>query len=128
MAKKLQVRKSEEKVMVVSRQDLFSDDIWNGIKTENLQKYLNVISTKHKFLARGQVENDPSWKQIIPYLVFEKEGRFFLMRRRADHTDLRLANNYSLGIGGHLSRKDINGGGIMSWAKREFEEEIDYKG
>lgn len=115
--------------MVVAREDLFRDEIWNGIKVENLQKYLNLISTKHKFLPRGEVEQDPSWKQIIPYLVFENGGRIFLMRRRADHSDLRLANLYSIGIGGHINRKDLNSrGGIMSWAKREFKEEIDYRG
>ena len=127
MSKKTQ-KKSAEKVMVVAREDLFRDEIWNGIKSENLQKYLNIIFSKHKFLPRGDVEKDPSWKQIIPYLVFENNSRIFLMRRRADHSDLRLANNYSIGIGGHLNKKDINGSNIISWAKREFEEEIDYQG
>ncbi|MCR4324269.1 MAG: dCTP deaminase [Candidatus Curtissbacteria bacterium] len=120
--------KASERVMVVSRDDLFSDDIWNGLKTENLQKYIKVVSTKHKFLPRAQVEVDPSWKQIIPYLVFENGKKIFVMRRKADHSDLRLANLYSIGIGGHINKKDINGGGILNWAKREFEEEVDYKG
>lgn len=115
--------------MVVAREDLFADEIWNGIKTENLQKYINLINSKHKFLARGDVERDPSWKQIIPYLIFENDDRIFLMKRRADHSDLRLANLYSIGIGGHINRRDLNGrGGLMSWARREFEEEIDYGG
>ena len=115
--------------MVVARADLFVDGIWNGLRTDSLQRYINLISKKHKFLPRGQVEHDPSYKQIIPYLVFEKGGRIFLMRRRADHSDLRIANLYSLGIGGHINKKDLNGrGGLISWARREFEEEIDYRG
>lgn len=114
--------------MVVAREELFRDDIWNGIRSENLQKYINLINSKHKFMTRGEVEQDPSWKQIIPYLVFENDGKIFLMRRKADHTDLRLANNYSIGVGGHINKKDMNGSGFMTWAKREFEEEIDYKG
>lgn len=123
-------RKHEERVMVVSRADLFEGGIWNGIRSENLTKYINIINSKHKFLPRGQVEQDPSWKQVIPYMVFENEGRIFLMRRKADHTDLRLANNYSLGVGGHINKRDLNGGGkgLMAWAKREFEEEVDYQG
>lgn len=132
--------KHEEKVMVVKRADLFADGIWNGLKNENLQKYINLISKKHKFLPRSQVEQDPNWQQIIPYLVFENSGKIFLMRRRADHSDLRLANNYSIGIGGHINIKDIKvtkgtkgtegtrGNGIMAWARREFEEEICYEG
>lgn len=120
--------KHAEKVMVVSREDLFHDGIWNGLRVDNISKYLNIINNKHKFLPRGEVESDPRWKQIIPYLVFENGSRIFLMRRKADHTDLRLANNYSLGIGGHVNRKDLNEGGFVTWAKREFEEEVDYKG
>ena len=128
-------RKHEERVMVISREELFQNDVWNGIRSENLTKYVNLISSKHKFLARGEVEQDPSYKQIIPYLVFENDGRIFLMRRKADHTDLRLANNYSLGVGGHINKRDVkkvskvsNANSIIEWAKREFEEEIDYKG
>ncbi|MBI2327669.1 dCTP deaminase [Candidatus Curtissbacteria bacterium] len=137
MPKKIQ-DKNLEKVMVVAREDLFADEIWNGLKTENVNKYINLISSKNKFLPRGEVERDPTWKQIIPYLVFENNGKIFMMRRRADHSDLRLANLYSIGIGGHINKKDVvkvskvskvsNGEAIIEWAKREFEEEIDYKG
>ena len=130
------VKKLGEKVMVVAREDLFRDGIWNGIRTENLQRYINLITSKHKFLPRGQVERDPSWKQIIPYLIFEHDKKIFLMRRKADHSDLRLANFYSIGIGGHINKRDLKGttgikgttGLINGWAKREFEEEINYSG
>ena len=64
--------------MVVKRDDLFKGGIWHGIKTENLKKYLNIISQKHYFMSRHKVENDPSWQQIIPYLVFENQGVVFI--------------------------------------------------
>jgi len=121
-------KKGDEKVMVVARNDLFKDGIWHGIKTENLSKYIKLINDKHKFFPRAQVEEDPKWQQVIPYLVFESDSRFFLMRRKGNHTDRRLSNMYSLGIGGHINRSDLSGGGILSWARREFEEEIDYSG
>src|SRR3989344_1072569 len=108
MGKKVQSKKSVEKVMVVAREELFRDEIWNGIKSDNLQKYLNLISTKHKFLPRDQVEKDPGWQQIIPYLIFENDGKIFLMKRRADHSDLRIANLYSIGVGGHINKKDVS--------------------
>ena len=121
-------KKHEERVMVVSRNDLFANGIWHGLKSDNLPKYVNTINSKHKFLARGEVEVDARWQQIIPYLVFEHEGRIFLMRRKGEHTDKRLANKYSIGIGGHINRRDMNGQGLMGWARREFSEEIDYEG
>ena len=127
-AKKILTGKEAERVMVVSREDLFEGDIWNGIRAENHQKYIKIIQTKHRFLARGVVEQDPRWKQIIPYLVFENRGKFFLMKRLAAHTDRRLANLYSLGVGGHLNKRDIKTNNIDDWAKREFEEEVEYSG
>lgn len=114
--------------MVVSRDALFADGIWHGFFADNLQKYVSLINSKHKFLPRGEVENDARWQQIIPYLIFEYRGRFFLMRRRQNHTDSRLANRYSLGIGGHINKRDVNGQDLMGWAKREFAEEIEYHG
>src|SRR3990167_9984928 len=139
MVKKTKILKGEEKVMVVKRDDLFKDGLWHGIKTEDLPKYLRIISSKHRFLSRGRVENDSDWQQIIPYLVFETGGKIFLMRRKQDHTDRRLADLYSVGIGGHINKKDLMSttgikstksitGQINLWARREFEEEIKYDG
>ncbi|MEK7581597.1 MAG: dCTP deaminase [Patescibacteria group bacterium] len=135
--KKVLVGKEAERVMVVSRTELFDGEIWNGIRSENLPKYLKVITKSHKFMARGEVESDPKWKQVIPYLIFEAGGKILAMQRKGTHTDKRLANMYSIGVGGHINLKDvkgiksikgIKGDEVMEWAKREFEEEIDYKG
>jgi len=120
--------KHEERVMVVSRSDIFAGGIWHGLRGENVKKCINTINSRHRFLARGEVESDPHWKQIIPYLIFENDGKIFLMKRKGDHTDKRLSNKYSIGIGGHINKRDINGQGLMGWARREFAEEIDYAG
>lgn len=115
-------------VMVVSRAELFRDGIWNGINSNNLKKYINLIYKKHKFMRRGDAEEDPSWKQIIPYMFFENGGDIFLMQRKGDHTDSRLADKFSLGVGGHINKEDIRGKDLMDWARREFEEEVDFRG
>ncbi|MBI3341847.1 dCTP deaminase [Candidatus Curtissbacteria bacterium] len=128
MPTKLTPEKAAEKVMVVAREDIFSGGAWHGVKSENIEKYVRIINKKHKFMARGDVEDDTSWQQIIPYMFYEFGGKYFLMQRNAGHTDKRLASNFSLGIGGHINRRDIKSGNIASWAKREFEEEADYKG
>ncbi len=128
MPTKLSPEKAAEKVMVLARADLFAGGTWHGLLTDNLSKYLRIIATKHKFLPRGEVEDNASWQQIIPYMFFENDARIFTMVRKADHTDKRLASNYSIGIGGHINRKDIKSANILSWAKREFEEEVGYKG
>src|SRR3990167_10477647 len=101
--------KENEMVMVVSREDLFADEIWNGINSENLKKYVSLIFKKHKFMKRGDAEENPNWKQIIPYMFFENDNKIFLMQRKGDHTDSRLANKYSLGVGGHINKEDVKG-------------------
>lgn len=126
--------KHAEKVLVVKRDDIFAYGFWHGIKGKNLNHYVNLISNKHDFLPRGKVEEDAHWQQIIPYLIFEYQGKIFLMRRKSNHTDKRLADKYSIGIGGHINKRDIRdikvdkGTAIMEWAQREFEEEINYDG
>lgn len=127
--------------MVVARDVLFADGIWNGINSQKLGKFINLIYKKHKFMRRGDAEEDPRWKQIIPYLFFENGNRIFLMQRRGDHTESRLADMYSLGVGGHINVEDVKSTkstrstgstkgikSVMEWAKREFEEEIKYSG
>lgn len=114
--------------MVVLRDDLFEGDVWNGIRAENLDKYLKTIRKKHSFMQRGVVEEDPKYKQIIPYLIFEFSGKLFVMKRKGTHTDKRLANMVSLGVGGHLNKKDVKSNDPFEWARREFEEEIEYRG
>src|SRR3989344_7425332 len=101
MVRKSKSSKNSERVMVVLRSEVFSSGTWHGLKTDNLSKLLKIISANHKFLPRDQVEEDPRWQQIIPYLVFETGGKVFVMKRRGDHTDKRLASMYSLGVGGH---------------------------
>src|SRR3989344_4186411 len=128
MAKKVLSSEHAEQVMVVARQDMFSLGIWHGLKTNDVNKYINIISKKHKFILRSKAEDNPHWQQIIPYLIFEKGDKIFLMRRKSDHTDKRLANMYSIGVGGHVNKKDMGSRNIMNWAKREFEEEISYEG
>jgi len=135
MAKKVLSSEHAEQVMVVARQDMFSLGIWHGLKTNDVNKYINIISKKHKFILRSKAEDNPHWQQIIPYLIFEKGDKIFLMRRKSDHTDKRLANMYSIGIGGHINEQDLKSTGstggtrsIMDWARREFEEEISYEG
>ena len=133
-SKKVIFKKSKEgeKVMVVARDELFADGIWNGINSQKLRKFINLIYKKHKFMKRGDAEENPNWKQIIPYMFFENDNRVFLMQRKGDHTDSRLANKYSLGVGGHINKEDVKSikgeKVVMEWAKREFEEEIQYSG
>lgn len=80
------------------------------------------------FHARRDVEDDPSWKQIITYSAFRCGGQVFSYTR-GNRGELRLAGDRSLGVGGHVAEQDVIGK-ISGWTvhlahMREVEEEVD---
>lgn len=118
-----------ELILVVKRSLLFKKiEPWDGIK-EIKKDFLNTINTEHEFHQRSLMENDPTFKQIIPYLVFMYRNSIFLMKRKTELGESRLAGKYTIGIGGHIRKEDLeNASNISDWALREFSEEVDYKG
>jgi len=118
----------DESILVVKRQELFSEaDCWQGISQVDFANYLNIIKNKKEFLPRSLMEQDFSYKQIIPYLVFVHEDKLFLMQRQNKASESRLKNKYTFGIGGHIRHEDMSTDSIIDWSKREFHEEVEYK-
>lgn len=120
--------KYDEQILVVKREYLFAHGTWHGLQRKDFTKFLHIAHEKREFIPRSQAETDPTYKQIIPYLVFEHNGRYFLMQRRHNSSETRLQNKWSLGIGGHVRQEDITSSHIFDWAHREFHEEVIYNG
>lgn len=118
-----------EAILVVKREHLFTTGSWQGLNIDAIQPVLQAIAQHSEFQPRSAMEQDPSYKQIIPYLIFQHEDRFFLMQRKKDASEQRLQNKYTLGIGGHMRFEDLQRGAhLFDWAKREFSEEVSYEG
>ncbi|MFH1461603.1 MAG: hypothetical protein ABIF12_01525 [bacterium] len=128
ISKPVFIKKEDEKILVVSRNILFQNKEINGIEKVDFEYYQQLIQDNKEFLWRSQMETDQNYKQIIPYLIFNFENKYFLMQRKSTANEVRLQNKYSLGIGGHIRQEDINNVDITGWAKREFAEEVEYKG
>lgn len=127
MAQQPIINKHDELILVVPRQDLFAQTpAWSGLKEVDFNHYLALIQAKKSFLPRSIMETDPTYKQIIPYLVFMHDDKLFLMQRTAKATETRLQNKFSLGIGGHIRQEDLTTDSIYDWAQREFHEEVSY--
>jgi len=126
------VSKFDEEVLVVPRNALFEGTslhaLLQGVVHDNIEKYRSIIESEGVFLRRGEMEQDENYKQIIPYLVFTYKGNLFLMQRSAQASEARLACKYTLGIGGHINRQDLEGTTIEKWGMREFNEEVEYSG
>ncbi len=119
----------DEHVLCVRRDELFPDGAWYGFISEGLERYQKVIREQSFFMPRAEVEEDPGYQQIIPYVVFRHRDRYLLTRRLRASTEKRLRQLYSLGVGGHINPGDLdNGDPIMDGLRREFEEEVVYSG
>ena len=110
-----------EQVFVVPRNAIVDRAGWYGIRTDGLDAFVAALEREGRFEPRAAMEVDPSFKQLIPYLVLRDGGRFFLMRRTRAGVDARLHDRYSIGVGGHVNPGD---GGILGALRREWAEEL----
>ncbi|MGI8609316.1 MAG: hypothetical protein ACR2MY_08840 [Candidatus Dormibacteria bacterium] len=121
-----------EEVLVVPRDRVFPDGAWHGFIDADLDRYLDIIASQFEFRKRGDVEEDPAYQQIIPYVVFRHDDRYFLTKRLKESSEKRLRHLFSLGVGGHINRADISEGPaadpVIEGLRREFEEEVVYDG
>lgn len=108
-------------------------EIWNLLtyKEQGLiyvnSNTLKMIVLKGLFRERNELEEDPSYKQIIPYAVISSNGSYFLFKRSPGQTEKRLQNLYSLGVGGHMNPgilQRFEEQYVIDELKREFFEEV----
>jgi len=112
---------ADELVFVVPRETVIDGTGWRGVRAADVADFLATVDRSGRFEPRPAMENDPGFKQIIPYLVLRDGERYFLMRRTRAGGDVRLHDRWSIGVGGHLNPgdEDLDGG-----LRREWSEEL----
>lgn len=110
-----------ERVFVVPRVAVVDGAAWYGIRTDGLDAFVAALERDGRYEPRDAMEVDPTFKQVIPYLVLRDDERYFLMRRTTGGGDARLHGRYSIGVGGHLNPGD---GGLVGGLRREWDEEL----
>jgi predicted NUDIX family phosphoesterase len=98
---------SDEKVLVFPRSIFEKLGVFQGFSKE-VDHYLPTLldSRNNSFKPRAQAENDPNFKQIIPYVVIT-DGRNVLHYVRGKKAgEQRLVAKGSIGIGGHINDED----------------------
>jgi len=97
----------EEQILVIERKVLEQIGMFQGLVFD-VERYLAKIFVQGvpRFMPRSQMEKDPSYKQLIPYVIMNYEGKYlsYVRGRRAGET--RLVGNRSIGIGGHINPVD----------------------
>jgi predicted NUDIX family phosphoesterase len=120
----------EENVLVVRRSLLDQLGHFQGLNFEP-QKYLDALLSRGNnfFLAREQAENDPMYKQIIPYVLIAFGDRILYYVRGKKAGEQRLTAKGSIGIGGHMNETDeslfaLDETAYRAGIEREVNEEI----
>ncbi len=116
-----------ENLLVIERRFLEPPALFNGLSFD-IDRYLPILldPSRHRFVPRPDAEHDAALKQLIPYFVITNGDRIWCYRRGPKPGEKRLADRYSLGVGGHINDRDHNGdSGIYPRAAlRELNEEI----
>lgn len=119
-----------ERVLVFPRAVLDETGAFQGIKTD-VDRYLDAIFAAGvcRFMLRRVAEEDPAWKQLIPYVVIRSGEAYFKYARGDAGREARLHSLYSIGVGGHIQPED---GGAAAGptaytrgVRREIDEEVE---
>jgi predicted NUDIX family phosphoesterase len=122
-----------EQVLVVPTELFHRLGHFNGFSMDvgrYLGDLLNPANTSYR--PRSEMENDPSFKQLIPYVIFthrDAAGRLsvFQYTRGKGQGESRLHTKRSVGVGGHISVTDRTGDGAVPYQEgmqRELDEEV----
>jgi len=120
---------TDEEVLVVPTAGVLDEigggTAWHGIRPNGEAALADLIRRRGEFRSRSIMEDDPAWKQVIPYPILRDGPRWFLMRRTRAGGDARLHDRYSIGVGGHVNPADGGLDGDLGGAlRREWAEEL----
>ena len=123
----------QEDVLVVPRSILERAGMFQGFCGDTAAYLPLLLDPTHtSWRPRASVEEDPSFKQLIPYCVLawraeNASPRYFAYTRGGGQSEARLRAKRSVGIGGHISSCDGEYGDNTSYEagmRREIDEEI----
>jgi predicted NUDIX family phosphoesterase len=122
---------STAELVLVIRRSLFDElGSFHGLNPD-IDRYLPVFMKpgNHLFVPRPDAEEDPSLKQLIPYVVVTSGNKILHYRRGSGSGETRLLKKGSVGIGGHINNSDGLGDAFDEKAyqralMRELQEEI----
>jgi len=97
-----------------------------------VDRYLTkLFDPEHiSYRPRDAMEADPSFKQLIPYVVFRHtdasgQASLFQYTRGSGQGEARLHSKRSIGVGGHISSEDASSDNAYAEGmRRELEEEV----
>ena len=102
----------EERVLVIPTQIFHSLGCFQGFCAD-IERYREVLldAKNVQFRPRSEVEIDPGFKQLIPYMIFchtDTSGNVSIFQyvRGRGMGESRLHQKRSIGVGGHIAAED----------------------
>lgn len=123
--------KMDEIIIVAPRKDVFANEklSFQGVQSEHeaVDAITNNLSENWVTMRRGDAEENPAYKQPIPYCIIRRDDEVFLYKRLGGGGEARLHDKYSIGAGGHMNEiagltafEDV----LQENLERELEEEL----
>ena len=100
---------SEENILCVPRPVFVKLGAFEGLNFE-VDRYMPALldPANNLFLPRSAAEQDPGYKQLIPYLLIRCGDRVLHYLRGKSGGEARLHAKGSIGIGGHINDGDTH--------------------
>ncbi len=98
---------ADELVLCVPRAVFDEMGAFQGVQADVARYFPRILDPQHtRFIPRSQAEQDPSWKQLIPYVLIRKGDTYLHYVRGKGSGEKRLVAKGSIGIGGHINHRD----------------------
>jgi predicted NUDIX family phosphoesterase len=116
-----------ERVLVLPRDHVPGGCHFTGVRLADeltMAELQAAVQAHGRFMDRPLAEEDPAFKQLIPYVMVRDGGRIYLMERTDAGGDARLHGKASIGVGGHLNPVDEGEDPLADGLRREWSEEL----
>lgn len=116
-----------ERVLVLPRDRVPGGCDFTGVRSANVQTLADLqaaVLAHGRYMDRPLAEEDPTSKQLIPYVVIRDGSLVFMMERTDAGGDARLHGRASIGVGGHLNPVDEGEDPLTDGLRREWSEEL----
>jgi predicted NUDIX family phosphoesterase len=126
--------KMDEMIIVAARKEVFNNEnlTFQGVNSdkEALKQVVSNLANNYSVMRRGDAEENPEFKQPIPYCVLKKGNEIFVYERLQGGGETRLHNKLSMGVGGHMNQFEVKDfyEQLSVNLERELEEELHIDG
>src|SRR5262245_49619091 len=122
------VERSTERVLGLPTVRFHAAGLFQGFRPFDPAVFAMLLEPAHlEYRPRVLAETDPSFKQLIPYLILRHGDDLFHYTRGTSGAEARLRSLRSVGLGGHISATDNAGAAdpYRTGMLRELTEEVE---